>query len=154
MTGESVRVCLVCSAGGHFYELYCLREAWKEYDSFWVTFASLDTQYVLKNARAYTAYSPTNRSIKNLVRNLVLAWRILLKERPQVIVSTGAGVCVPFFLISRLRRIKTVYIESLARIHKLSLTGRMVYPLSDEFIVQWPELAERLRKATFRGQLL
>jgi len=145
---------LICSAGGHFYELYCLREAWAAYDSFWVTFASLDTQYVLRDERVYTAFSPTNRSLKNLFRNLLLAWKILAKEKPRVIVSTGAGVCVPFFLISRLRRIKTVYIESLARIGKLSLTGRMVYLLADEFIVQWPELAERLRKAEFKGQLL
>ncbi len=154
MTREPMMVCLVCSAGGHFYELYCLREAWKAHDCFWVTFASLDTEYVLRNERTYAAHSPTNRSLKNLFRNLILAWKILLREKPQVIVSTGAGVCVPFFLISRLRGIKTVYIESLARIHKLSLTGRMVYPLADEFIVQWPELAERLGKAKFRGQLL
>ena len=154
MTQGGMRICLVCSAGGHFYELHCLREAWEPYDRFWVTFASLDTQYVLRNDRVFTAYSPTNRSLKNLVRNLILAWKILAKEKPRVIVSTGAGVCVPFFLISRLKGIKTVYIESLARIHKLSLTGRMVYPLADEFIVQWPELAERLGKAKFRGQLL
>lgn len=149
-----MKVCLVCSSGGHFYELYCLREAWGADDHFWVTFLRQDTRYVLKDQRVYAAYCPTNRNVRNLVRNLFLAWRVLTREKPRVVVSTGAGVCVPFFLLARLKGIKTVYIESLARINELSLTGRMVYPFADEFIVQWPELAERHPKARFEGQLL
>jgi UDP-N-acetylglucosamine:LPS N-acetylglucosamine transferase len=89
-----------------------------------------------------------------MVRNLFLAWKVLASEKPRVVVSTGAGVCVPFFLLARLKGIKTIYIESLARINELSLTGRMVYPFADEFIVQWPGLAEKLPKARFEGQLL
>ena len=95
-----------------------------------------------------------SRNLKNLFRNLILAWKILSKEKPQVVLSTGAGVCVPFFLVARIRGIKTVYIESLARINELSLTGRLVYRFTDEFIVQWPELAERYRNAKYKGQLL
>ena len=147
-------ICLVCSSGGHFYELYCLREAWEQLDHFWVTFEGQDTCDVLRNEKNYFAHSPTNRNLKNLIRNLFLAWKILSEEKPQVVLSTGAGVCVPFFLIARLRGIKTVYVESLARIHELSLTGRLVYPFTDEFIVQWPELAERYRIAKYEGQLL
>ncbi len=149
-----MKICLVCSSGGHFYELYCLREAWEQLDHFWVTFKSQDTCDVLSTEKNYFAYSPTNRSLKNLIRNLFLAWQILSKERPQVVLSTGAGVCVPFFMIARLRGIKTVYVESLARINELSLTGRLVYRFTDEFMVQWPELAERYRNAKYRGQLL
>jgi len=149
-----MKICLVCSSGGHFYELYCLRGAWSAHEQFWVTFHGQDTGYVLRDQKVYTAYGPTNRNLKNLVRNLFLAWRVLAREKPRIVVSTGAGVCVPFFLLARLRGIKTVYIESLARINELSLTGRMVYPLANEFIVQWPELAERHSRARFEGQLL
>lgn len=149
-----MKVCLVCSSGGHFYELYCLRGAWSTHERFWVTFLGQDTRYILRDEKVYTAYSPTNRSLKNLIRNLFLAWRVLVKERPRVLVSTGAGVCVPFFFLAPLWGIKTVYIESLARIEELSLTGRLVYRFVDEFIVQWPELAERYGKAKYEGQLL
>ncbi len=149
-----MKVCLVCSSGGHFCELYSLCEAWEHLDRFWVTFKSQDTCDVLRKEKNYFAFSPTNRSLKNLIRNLFLARRVLSRENPQVILSTGAGVCVPFFLIARLQGIKTVYIESLARIHELSLTGRLVYPFTDEFIVQWPELAERYRRAKYKGQVL
>ncbi len=149
-----MKVCLVCSSGGHFYELYCLRKAWGAHEHFWVTFLRQDTRYVLRDQRVYSAYFPTNRNLKNLVRNLFLARKVLNREKPQVVVSTGAGVCVPFFLLARLKGIRTIYIESLARINELSLTGRMVYPFSDEFIVQWPELAEKHPKAKFEGQFL
>ncbi len=147
-------VCLVCSSGGHFYELYCLNEAWKTQNRFWVTFKSQDTEVVLHEEKVYAAYAPTNRSIKNLFRNFYLAWKVLSREKPQVLVSTGAGVCVPFFIIAKLLGIKTFYIESLARIRQISLTGRMIYLLADEFLVQWPELAEKYRKANYKGQLL
>jgi len=149
-----MKVGLVCSSGGHFYELHCLRQAWSAHERFWVTFIGQDTRHMLTDEKVYTAYSPTNRNPKNLIRNLFLAWRVLSKERPRVLVSTGAGVCVPFFLIAALWGIKTVYIESLARIESLSLTGRLVYRLADEFIVQWPELAEKYKKAKYEGQLL
>ncbi len=147
-------ICLVCSSGGHFYELYRLHEAWKTQPRFWVTFKSQDTQVVLKRERVYSAYAPTNRSLRNFCRNFYLAWKVLAREKPQILVSTGAGVCVPFFIIAKLRGIKTFYIESLARVRQLSLTGRMIYLLADEFLVQWPELAEKYRRAQYRGQLL
>ena len=149
-----LKVCLVCSSGGHFYELYCLKGAWSAHDRFWVTFLGQDTRHMLRNERVYAAHSPTNRNFRNLVRNLFLAWRVLAKEKPKVLISTGAGVCVPFVLLAPLWRVKTVYIESLARIDELSLTGRLVYRLVDEFIVQWPELAEKYHKAKYEGQLL
>ena len=149
-----MKVCLVCSSGGHFYELYSLREAWGGDEVFWVTFMGQDTRYVLKEQRVFFAFSPTNRSLKNLIRNFFLAWRVLKREKPRIVVSTGAGVCVPFFLLARLKGIKTIYIESLARINELSLTGRLVYRFADEFIVQWPDLAEKYPKAIFEGQLL
>lgn len=154
MLNESGKVCLVCSSGGHFYELYHLRSAWADIEHFWVTFSSQDTQYALKSEKVYSAFSPTNRSIKNFFRNLFLALKVLSKEKPGVIISTGAGVCVPFFYLGRLRGIKTIYVESLARIKELSLTGRLIYPVASEFIVQWPELENKRRKARFEGQLL
>jgi UDP-N-acetylglucosamine:LPS N-acetylglucosamine transferase len=90
-----MKVCLVCSSGGHFYELYCLRGAWSPHDCFWVTFLGQDTRYMLRDEKVYTAYSPTNRSLKNLIRNLFLAWRVLARERPRVLVSTGAVHRIP-----------------------------------------------------------
>lgn len=149
-----MRLGLICSAGGHFYELYCLRFLWEKYDNFWVTFKRGDTQYLLEGKKVYWAYAPTNRHLINFGRNLILAAKILRRERPQVLISTGAGVGVPFLLMGRFFGLKTIFIESMARVNKLSLSGRLVYWVVNRFLVQWPELAQKHPRAIFRGQVI
>ena len=147
-------VCLVCSSGGHFAELYRLQAAWCDFEPLWVTFDSHDTHSILRDQRMICAYGPTNRSLVNLARNAVLAWRVIVRERPVAVVSTGAGVAVPFLLVARLRRIGSIYIESLARVSDLSLSGRIAYHLAGEFLVQWPGLTERYPRTRYEGRVL
>ncbi|MTV72315.1 UDP-N-acetylglucosamine--LPS N-acetylglucosamine transferase, partial [Streptococcus pneumoniae] len=85
----------------------------------------------------YPCYYPTNRNIKNLIKNTFLAYKILKKERPDLIISSGAAIAVPFFYIGKLFGSKTVYIEVFDRIDASTLTGKLVYPVTDRFIVQW-----------------
>ena len=149
-----MKICLVCSSGGHFSQLYSLRKFWEEFEHFWVTFPGRDTTSLLQNEKVYWAYYPTNRNIKNLIKNIILAIKILKKKKPDVVISTGAGVSVPFIYIAKLLRIKTIYIESLTRINGLSLSAKLVYPVVDHLIVQWPELENRYGKAKFVGQVI
>ena len=101
-------------------------------------------------------YGPTNRSIVNLVRNLGLAFRLLRRFRPRVIVTTGAGVAVPFCWIGRLRGARVVYVESLSRIDSPSLSYRLIRPVSDPrpLYCQWPEFADRRARRPLRRQRL
>ena len=69
----------------------------------------------------------------------------------QAIVTTGAGVAVPFVIVGRIVGVNVVYIESMARITSPSLTGRMVYPFADTFIVQWPGLQRFFKRARSFG---
>ena len=154
MAKNSMKLCLVCSSGGHLLELYQLKSAWSQYDRFWVTFDFKDTKYLLKDEKFYKAFSPTNRNIINLILNFFLAIRVLLKEKPDVIISTGAAVCVPFFYLGRLLGIRTIYIESFSRVTELSLSGKLVYPITTEFIVQWNELTKKYPRARFKGQII
>jgi UDP-N-acetylglucosamine:LPS N-acetylglucosamine transferase len=108
----------------------------------------------LKGEKVYWAFYPTNRNIKNLVRNLYLAMRILVSERPGVIVSSGAGVAVPFIYIGNILGIRTIYIESLTRAEDLSLSGKLIYPIADVLLVQWPQLCSKYAKAVFKGQII
>ena len=149
-----MKFCLVCSSGGHFLQLYELRNLWEDHERFWVTFPGNDTQFLLNNEMKYWAFHPTNRNIKNLINNFFLAFNLLRKEKPDIIISTGAGVSVPFFYVGKLLGIKTVYIESLSRVERLSLTGKLVYPIVGFLLVQWPELAEKYKKALFKGSVI
>lgn len=149
-----MKACIVCSAGGHFLASYALKNFWEQLDHFWVTFRGADTGSLLEGERVYFAYSPTNRNIKNLMRNLFLAFKILTYERPDIIISTGAGVSVPFIYIGKLLGAKTIYIESLTRVDDLSLSGKLVYHIVDDMLVQWPELKEKYKKTKFVGQVI
>ena len=85
---------------------------------------------------------------------MILSFKILNKERPDLIISTGAGIAVPFIYIAKIFKIKTIYIESLTRVEKLSLTGKLIYPIVDLLLVQWPELEKKYSKAKFKGQII
>ena len=149
-----MRVLLVCSSGGHLIQLYNLRPWWEGHERMWVTFKKLDSSSLLAGERVAWAHHPTTRNLPNLVRNLLLAWRLLRSFRPDVVVSSGAGVAVPFFLIARLLRQKTVYVEVYDRIDSATMTGRLCYPLSNLFLLQWEEQRRSYPKGVVIGSLL
>jgi UDP-N-acetylglucosamine:LPS N-acetylglucosamine transferase len=146
-------VLLVASAGGHLLQLAQLLEQWPPDERAWVTFDTADARSLLRDERVWFAYHPTNRSIRNLLRNLVFAFRLMRTLRPRAIVSTGAGVAVPFCYVGRLFGARVVFIESFSRTSQPSLTARLVYPIATSFFVQWPELQTRFRRARYEGQL-
>jgi UDP-N-acetylglucosamine:LPS N-acetylglucosamine transferase len=134
-----MKICFITSSGGHLTHLIQLKEWWKDKDRFWVTFEKEDSKSILKDEKRYWCYFPTNRNIKNLIKNTFLSIKILLKEKPDLIVSTGAAPAIPFFYLGKLLGAKVVYIEVYDRIEKPTITGKVVYPISDLFILQWEE---------------
>jgi beta-1,4-N-acetylglucosaminyltransferase len=144
---------LVCSPGGHLLQLLRLESAWEDFETTWVTLPAADSDYLLREENVVLGRGPTNRNLRALLSNLGLAWRVVRRERPDVILSTGAALAVPFFLAGKLFGARLVFVESLTRTTSLSLSGRLVRPLSDAFFVQWPDLA-RAKRARFAGRLL
>lgn len=138
----------VCSSGGHLDQLIRLRPWWAGIQRSWVTFDLPDARSRLADEQVEHAYFPTTRHIPNLVRNLGLAWRVLRRERPDLVISTGAAVALPFFLVAKALGIKTVYLEVFDRVDSPTLTGRLCRPLSNLFLVQWPE-----QQAMYPGSL-
>jgi beta-1,4-N-acetylglucosaminyltransferase len=149
-----MRVLLVCSPGGHLQQMLALEPSWRGTEKSWVTLRSADVDYLLRDERVTFGRGPTNRSLRALLANLGLAWRTLRRERPDAILSTGAALAVPFFLVGRLLGIRTVYVESVTRTEGVSLTGRLVYPLASRFFVQWPEAAKGRKRAEYAGGIL
>ena len=148
-----MKVCLVGSSGGHLSHLYMLKPFWESKDRFWVTFDKEDARSLLENEKMYPCYHPTNRNLFALVVNLGVAWKVLRKERPDVIISSGAAVAVPFFYVGKLLGAKLVYVEIFDRFDKATLTGRLVYPITDKFIVQWEEQKKTYKKAINLGSI-
>jgi UDP-N-acetylglucosamine transferase subunit ALG13 len=152
--GRRRRVLLACSAGGHLAQLMALKQWWSQHDPIWVTFDKVDARSLLAGQDALWAHHPTTRNLPNLLRNFVLAWRVLRRQRFDVIVSNGAGVAVPFFWLSRLFGIVTVYVEVYDRIDLPTLTGRLCEPVTDLFLLQWPEQEAQYRRGIVVGKIL
>jgi beta-1,4-N-acetylglucosaminyltransferase len=150
-----VHLLLVASSGGHLFEMFCLREFWKDKDRSWVTFPTADARYLLEGEQdVHWAAYPTVRNVPNLLRNLLLAVRLLGERRPDMILTTGAGVAAPFVWIGRLLGIPTVYVESITRITELSLTARLVRPFATRLLVQWPELVPKYEGVEHHGRIV
>jgi len=103
------------------------------------------TYYVSRINRKEIAFIP--KFIGTFVKSLY----ILIKEKPDVIISTGALATFPVCLLGKILRKKIIYIESFARVETASLTGKLVYPFADEFIVQWEEMLLIYPKAKYGG---
>ena len=134
-------------------QLMTLRLSWAEFSRVWVTFDKSDARSLLRDEEVVYAFGPTNRSLKNLVRNLVLAWRTLTRLRPRAPLTTGAGRAVPFAWVGRLFGARVVYVESFTRINTVSPSCRLTAPIADRIYVQWSELAATLPRARFAGSL-
>jgi UDP-N-acetylglucosamine:LPS N-acetylglucosamine transferase len=147
-------VLLVCSAGGHLLQLLALRSAWDGFDRLWVTLEAEDSMSLLRDEPVVLAHGPTIRSLRNLARNLVLARRVIRRSRPAVIVTTGAALAVPFAWVGRAYAVPTVYVESLTRIERPSLSYRLIAPVVDRTYVQWPELVGAVRNGRYVGSIL
>jgi beta-1,4-N-acetylglucosaminyltransferase len=87
--------------------------------------------------------------LNSFIYSIYLLGRIL----PDVLVMNGPGTCIPIFLASLvlfpIKRCKSIYIESFARVKTLSLTGKILYILRCKFVVQWPQLIERYPRAEY-----
>lgn len=150
---NDIKICLVGSSGGHLAQLYMLKPFWENKNRFWVTFDKEDARSLLADEKVYHCHYPTNRNIKNLLKNRKLAKKIIKEEKPDLIISTGAAVAVPFFYVGKRNGAKLVYIEVFDRINKGTITGKLVYPICDKFIVQWEEMKKVYKKAINLGSI-
>ena len=154
MTQKRVQLLLACSAGGHLLQLLALRAAWGEYSRLWITDDKSDARSLLQDEPVEFAYGPPNRHPANVLRNLIMAWRVVRRHRPRVVITTGAGTAVPFALIARLHGARVVYVESITRMTSPSVSCRLIAPFADRVYVQWESLAAVVPRSRYAGTIL
>ena len=159
----SKKIGFVCSSGGHLTEALSTIEAFEGYDVFLIVhnFPSLRRIQLDKVRRIYRlsivlGYSSWIAVLLTAFVNLFQLIRIFWIERPSILFSTGAEIAIPAFYIGKIFfRTKLIFLESLARVKALSYTGKLLYPIVDLFLVQWPELLEKVgHKAVYGGRLI
>lgn len=146
-----MKILLVCTSGGHFSTMQSLNKFWGSHDRVWVTDLQSDTEVLNAGEKVHWLPYQAPRNIVAFLKGLYPAFQVMLKEKPDLVLSTGASIAVNFGLMSKLLGCKFIYIESISRSQDLSLSGKIVYWLSDKFYVQWPNLTASYRRALFRG---
>jgi len=147
-----MKICVVSSCGGHLTEVRCLKPAYAAYEHFYVLNDKASLPADMKGKTYFIAHS--ERDWKFFL-NLWEAFRLLWKEKPDIVLSTGAGPAVPFAVVGRvLFGMRVIFVETITRINNPSLTGRFMYWLAHDFFYQWESLRSFFPNARYGGPLV
>ncbi len=145
------KICIVSSCGGHLTEVRALKSVYERYEHFYVL---NDRALLPEDMKGRTYFIRHSERDALFLMNLWEAWKILRRERPSLILSTGAGPVVPFALVGKLFGIPGVFIETFTRVARPSLTGRIMYYLADKFFYQWEALGRFFPRGIYGGALV
>lgn len=153
MKQKRKKVCLVSSSGGHLEQIKQLKDVTNNYECFYVVTRTKATEAMKQKKYIVSDLVRTNRFVLvlRMMKMIIEQLMIFLKEKPDVIITTGAGVAIPMCIIGKVFRKKVIYIESFARINTPNKTGLLIYKIADLFIIQWEELEEYYPKAVYGG---
>lgn len=143
-----VNILIVSSPGGHSVVAHELFEDCNWPLEFVTSSNNLSLLNPIQRIDKKLVVIESNRDLKILYQ-IFLAFKILKKLRPKVIISTGAGLAIPFFIWGFFFRMKLIFIESASRVSSLSLTGRLLIRITNRFYVRSPRLAEKYAKAIY-----
>lgn len=149
------KICFISSSGGHFSELSRIKRLSEQFDCFLVTerVEKFKTEFCSKIYFVREINRKEKFFIFRFFGLMVKELFVFLKERPTHIITTGALCAYPMARVAKIFKSKIIYIESYARIYDLSLTGKKMYKIADQFFVQWSELTEKYPKAKYLGAL-
>jgi len=151
---DKLRICLAASAGGHTSQLLKLAESWKGYETFCVTTTGVVTEKLRKYGKVYAVGECNREHLLLVFLVLIRCINIILRERPDIVMSSGAAVgCIMCFL-GKLLSAKIVWLDSITNVERISLSGRMVRHIADLFLVQWPELVEQYSDVEYVGAVI
>ncbi|MBH1939366.1 polysaccharide biosynthesis protein [Mobilitalea sibirica] len=147
------KICFAASSGGHYEQLMMLKPIMDEYDSFIVTektkyssrVDNIKSFYLLQINRKEIRFIP--KIVFNSIKSLV----IILKEKPNVVITTGVLAVIPICLLVKLLGGKLIYIESFAKVSTPTETGKLLYKFADQFYVQWDDMIKVFPKAIYKG---
>lgn len=151
------RVMFISSTGGHFNELMQLKDMFKNYDYSIVTEKTKSNSYLknkYKDKIGYLIYGTKHHILTypfKLFINCFISLFYYLKYRPDYIITTGVHTAGPMCCIGKILGSKIIYIETFANMVTKTSTGKLLYPISDKFIVQWESMKKLYPKADFGG---
>lgn len=146
----------IASTGGHLNELLQLEGLFSKYDSYLVTEKTKTTRSLKKRYPkvSYLVFGTKDHPFSYIFKfgfNIIKSFFLYLKVRPKVIITTGTHTAVPMCYIGKLFGAKVIFIETFANRTTRTVSGKMVYPIAHEFVVQWEDMLEMYPDAVFGG---
>jgi UDP-N-acetylglucosamine:LPS N-acetylglucosamine transferase len=150
---KKVKICLASSSGGHFEQLMMLKPLIEKYDGYIVT---EKIGYDVKVESTHVKYVlPINRTDKTFffkfAINILKSFFIVICDRPDFTISTGALAAVPLMVWTKILGGKVIYIESFAKINSPNMSGKIAYKFADRFYVQWESMKKFYPNAIYIG---
>ncbi|MFW9877874.1 MAG: PssD/Cps14F family polysaccharide biosynthesis glycosyltransferase [Candidatus Thorarchaeota archaeon] len=149
------KILFVSSSGGHLFQLLQLSPLMKKYNSVIITENKKVNDSMLKGLKKYYLfYGGRNYPLIYIFKffgNIILSIFYFILIRPSILITTGAHTAIPLCYISKLFRKKIIFIETFAKLKTPTISGKLVYPIADVFLIQWPDLKEVYPKAKYLG---
>ena len=151
---KKLHICLAASAGGHISQLLKLAECWNGYDTFCVTTTEVVREKLSQSGKVYVVGECNRQHPIRVIAVFIRCARIIFKERPDVVISTGAAAGCMLCFLGKIIGSRVVWVDSITNVERISLSGRMVRYIADLFLVQWPQLAGKYKKVEFVGTVV
>ena len=151
---NKLKICLAASAGGHSTQMLRLAKSWQGHDTFCVTTTEVVREKLQEHGKTYVV-GECNRNHPLLVLKVFMrCCGIIFRERPDVVISTGAAAGCLVCLLGKMLGARIVWIDSITNIDRMSLSGRIVRPIADLTLVQWPHLQQQYKGIEYIGAVI
>lgn len=154
---EKKRVMFISSTGGHLNELMQLKKMFSHYDSYLITEKTKSNLSLVDeygDRVGFLVYGTKDHPVSypfKLLYNCFKSLYFYLKIHPDYIITTGVHTAGPMCCLGKIFGSRVIYIETFANLFTKTATGRLIYPIADQFIVQWESMKEVYPKATYGG---
>jgi len=149
-----MKICFAGSAGGHLSQLLKIASAWSGYEVCWITTTEVVRASLGEEGNVHVVGECNRQHPVRVLRVFLRCLRILRRERPDVVISTGAAPGCMAAILGHLAGAKVIWLDSITNVNRLSLSGRLVRPFADLFLVQWPALARKYRGVEYVGAVI
>jgi UDP-N-acetylglucosamine:LPS N-acetylglucosamine transferase len=149
-----MKICIAASSGGHLSQMLKLADSWQGYETFYITTLEVVREKLQKLSRVYVVGECNHKRPVRVMKVMIRCIKVVLRERPDVVMSTGAAAGCMACFIAKLLGAKIIWIDSITNVERISLSGRMVRRIADLFLVQWPDLASQYESVEYVGEVI
>ena len=151
---DPLKICLAASAGGHLSQLLKVAPSSSTHSVSIITTSEAVRANLAELGRVHVVGECNRAHLLGVLRVLFRCLRIVLRERPDVVISTGAAPACIYCLLAKLLGAKIVWVDSITNVERISLSGRIIRPIADMFLVQWPDLVEKYRGVQYVSAII